>query len=336
MGAYVNGVWKPDADVTEDDEYISNDGTGAGGVTDLDINPATGLPYYATSDAIDTGDGSDLLDGLQKYWNEKGLPGTLADAIKIAGSADKLAGLLGYDLLDTTTEKNDRETARINQETKDQSAATDALNRADFYDFLGTRKSGITGETFMAPGSGQSYLQRYNAMTPRGTQLKLGGLNAVAGAPVTGGDTGGGTDPNAPNFDDLGFLAWQASQGQGGQGDTVATAPAVVEPWNPVSGSDRHAKGGPIEGGLSAASKPQFFRGGTKGQADKIPAMLSDGEFVWDADTVAALGDGNTEAGASALEQMRQNIRRHKRSAPVNKIPPKAKKPEAYLPKKGK
>lgn len=82
-------------------------------------------------------------------------------------------------------------------------------------------------------------------------------------------------------------------------------------------------------GGLS-----RYVQGGTAGQADKIPALLSDGEFVMDADTVSALGDGNNAAGASALEQMRQSIRAHKRKAPINKIPPKAKKPEAYL-KKG-
>ncbi len=93
------------------------------------------------------------------------------------------------------------------------------------------------------------------------------------------------------------------------------------------------AKGGATQGGLSQASQAKFFRGGTKGQDDKIPAMLSDGEFVFDAETVAALGDGNTEAGASALEQMRQNVRKQKRKAPINKIPPKAKRPEAYLPK---
>jgi hypothetical protein len=83
------------------------------------------------------------------------------------------------------------------------------------------------------------------------------------------------------------------------------------------------------------AAKGGYMDGGTAGQSDKIPAMLSDGEFVMDADTVAALGDGNNAAGASALEQMRQNIRKHKRSAPKDKIPPKAKKPEQYL-KKGK
>lgn len=79
---------------------------------------------------------------------------------------------------------------------------------------------------------------------------------------------------------------------------------------------------------------PNYVAGGTPGQADKIPAQLSDGEYVMDADVVSALGDGNNAAGAAKLDQMRQNIRAHKRSAPVNKIPPKAKSPLAYM-KKG-
>lgn len=91
------------------------------------------------------------------------------------------------------------------------------------------------------------------------------------------------------------------------------------------------AEGGHIQG----FSKGGYAHGGTPGQSDQIPAMLSDGEFVVDAATVADLGDGNNAAGASALERMRQNVRKHKRSAPVNKIPPKAKKPEQYM-KKGK
>lgn len=74
-----------------------------------------------------------------------------------------------------------------------------------------------------------------------------------------------------------------------------------------------------------------YMSGGTAGQSDKIPAMLSDGEYVIDADTVAALGDGNNAAGASALDKMRRSIRTHKRSAPVDKIPPKAKRPAQYL-----
>ena len=77
-----------------------------------------------------------------------------------------------------------------------------------------------------------------------------------------------------------------------------------------------------------------YLKGGTSGQSDKVPAMLSDGEYVIDSDVVSALGDGNNEAGAAKLDAMRKNIRTHKRSAPADKIPPKAKAPEAYM--KGK
>lgn len=72
------------------------------------------------------------------------------------------------------------------------------------------------------------------------------------------------------------------------------------------------------------------------GQADNVHALLSPGEYVFDADTVSALGDGDTQAGAGALDQMREHIRQHKRSAPINDIPPKARDPLAYLPKRGK
>lgn len=79
-----------------------------------------------------------------------------------------------------------------------------------------------------------------------------------------------------------------------------------------------HAPGRPIPGSAG-------------GQDDVVDAKLAPGEYVWDADTVSALGDGNNEAGAQKLDQMRQHVRAHKRSAPVDQIPPKAKSPLAYL-----
>ena len=74
-----------------------------------------------------------------------------------------------------------------------------------------------------------------------------------------------------------------------------------------------------------------YVQGAGDGQSDDIPAMLADGEYVFDADTVAALGNGSNKAGAAALDQMRRAIREHKRSAPIGKIPPKAKSPLEYL-----
>lgn len=70
------------------------------------------------------------------------------------------------------------------------------------------------------------------------------------------------------------------------------------------------APGGMQVGGL--------LRGPGAGQDDKIEAatptgrkvLLSDGEYVIDAPTVAALGDGSTDAGARRLDKFREQIRR--------------------------
>jgi len=78
-----------------------------------------------------------------------------------------------------------------------------------------------------------------------------------------------------------------------------------------------------------------YVRGGASGQADTVNAKVSDGEYVMDADVVSALGDGNNDAGAAVLDQMREKVRTHKRSAPKNKIPPKAKSPLEYMKTKG-
>lgn len=68
------------------------------------------------------------------------------------------------------------------------------------------------------------------------------------------------------------------------------------------------------------------------GREDKIPAMLSDGEYVIDAETVAMLGNGSSKAGADALDKFRVNIRKHKgRKLSKGEFSVDAKKPEQYL-----
>ena len=97
------------------------------------------------------------------------------------------------------------------------------------------------------------------------------------------------------------------------------------------------AGGGHIHG-MEYGHVPQFITGATgnyvkgrgDGQSDDIPAMLADGEYVFDADTVAQLGNGSSDAGAKLLDHFRHALREHKRSAPVDKIPPKA-SPLAYM-----
>lgn len=73
-------------------------------------------------------------------------------------------------------------------------------------------------------------------------------------------------------------------------------------------------------------------RGPGTGRSDSIPAALSDGEYVIDAETVALLGDGSTDAGADMLDQFRINIRKHKgKHLSRGEISPDAKRPEHYL-----
>jgi hypothetical protein len=97
-------------------------------------------------------------------------------------------------------------------------------------------------------------------------------------------------------------------------------------------------------GGLNVvhhAGKPRLdFRTGNAvtgpgdGQSDDIPAMLADGEFVFPADVVAALGNGSTKAGSDKLYDMMHSIRAYHRSAKPKDLPPPAKKsPLDYLKK---
>lgn len=74
-----------------------------------------------------------------------------------------------------------------------------------------------------------------------------------------------------------------------------------------------------------------YVEGPGDGQSDDIPAMLADGEYVIDAETVAQLGNGSNKAGSKVLDKFRENIRSHKRNTPHDKIPPKSKSPLAYL-----
>jgi hypothetical protein len=176
-------------------------------------------------------------------------------------------------------------------------------------------------------------------------------------------------------------------QGTGGK------KPNFLLPMHLCTGSAQgHAKGGALPSHYREAAPeghhPEFITGltgfyacgGGTGQSDDIPAMLHDGDYVMDAETVSALGDGSSKAGREVLEGfmhkvphkkviggnpvpakiadgeyvfpaafvtalgkgdnkagskildgLREKLRAHKRAAPINKIPPKAKSPLDYI-----
>lgn len=114
-----------------------------------------------------------------------------------------------------------------------------------------------------------------------------------------------------------------------------ATAPKTLY----ASGGKVQAKGGLLNLAEQMASmlaqQKGLIPGNGGGQDDIVDIKAAPGEYVMDAEIVSALGDGNNEEGARKLDQMRVNVRKHKRSGGLTSIPPKAKAPEQYM-KKGK
>ena len=123
--------------------------------------------------------------------------------------------------------------------------------------------------------------------------------------------------------------------------DNLLGAPTATSPLATATNTtpvQQYAAGGQVMNSplmAAAGGVPHkgshYVQGAGGGQDDLVDAKLADGEYVFDAEIVSALGDGSNKEGARKLDAMRESIRRHKRSAPLNTIPPKAKSPLAYL-----
>lgn len=97
-----------------------------------------------------------------------------------------------------------------------------------------------------------------------------------------------------------------------------------------------YAEGGEVQGygagGEMLGGDSFAVQGPGTGREDKIPALLSDGEYVIDAETVALLGDGSSEAGANKLDAFRVNVRKHKgQQLARGNFSPDARDPMHYL-----
>jgi hypothetical protein len=128
----------------------------------------------------------------------------------------------------------------------------------------------------------------------------------------------------------------------GGNYFSYGSAPANSPLNTPLGQAPTYMKNGGVLQSFKEGGKPHipefitgttghYVKGRGDGQSDDIPAMLADGEYVFDAETVAQLGNGSSDAGAKVLDKMREALRRHKRSAPVDSIPPKSKSPLEYI-----
>lgn len=111
------------------------------------------------------------------------------------------------------------------------------------------------------------------------------------------------------------------------------TTPVANEPAAPVMvapSGNTFAEGGEINDDMASHlmayhkngghTGPGQVKGIGSGQEDKIPAWLSDGEYVWSAQDVADLGDGSTDEGVRRLDKMRHMVRRRAGRKDVKKI----------------
>lgn len=107
--------------------------------------------------------------------------------------------------------------------------------------------------------------------------------------------------------------------------DLIRSLPLLIRGL--VGGQQEEPRPGYAEGGdVAPGGLTQAFSGyvqsDTGGQEDLFDIKVAGGEYVFDADSVAALGDGNNAAGAKILDEWRERLRSEKRSAPTDEIPP--------------
>jgi hypothetical protein len=114
--------------------------------------------------------------------------------------------------------------------------------------------------------------------------------------------------------------------------DPVTGAPVapVTAPATAPAGPPGKKEGGEIDDDMvkhlvdyhknGGHQGPGQVKGIGSGQEDKIPAYLSDGEYVWSAQDVSDLGDGSNREGVRRLDEMRKMVRQQAGRKDVKKI----------------
>jgi hypothetical protein len=177
-------------------------------------------------------------------------------------------------------------------------------------------------------------------------------LAALAAGVVGGGKGGSGSSgtyvPGGRGLNPTFSAKLPTSRIPGGVGNAANLAPRKLGPQDWETYGQRPEISfynyvpeptGMAEGGMFAAKRGGQSRrtefavnGAGTGRSDDIPAVLSDGEYVIDAETVALLGDGSSKAGAKKLDELRVKVRKHKgQKLAKGRFSANAKRPEAYL-----
>jgi hypothetical protein len=143
-------------------------------------------------------------------------------------------------------------------------------------------------------------------------------INEVAEGESFGPEQFGGPGGRATgSVDTLGGVSDIDIAAANASGETMGGMSSSTPGADTLGDTGMYAEGGYVPGksGGMDDDVPAIIDG-------KQPARLSSGEFVFDAATVAALGDGNNQAGAQKLDGLRKAIRKkaygHEKQPPQN------------------
>jgi hypothetical protein len=298
----VDRLLQPGAEELGDEDLIK--------VTGTRVVPGTNLGGFTGNPAVDR-----LLPTTTEFGD--------TDLIKVTGreTIPGTGGLnLAQDLLTDTNQKSEAE-RKAEEERKKKLSVADALALLNLVG--GIAGGGGGGGGGGTPGS-QAINPIFSAKLPtpgEGGAFKVGGLDYRT----------------PPATDAYRYAMGPAMDIRAGTDLSKATSPYAgygpgtlgEETFKRVTGMSH----GGAMGYARGSSRDSFaVEGPGTGRSDDIPAVLSDGEYVIDAETVALLGDGSSKAGAKKLDEMRVKLRKHKgRNLAKGKFSVNAKRPEKYL-----
>lgn len=183
--------------------------------------------------------------------------------------------------------------------------ASDAM-RKDWGSYFDTAKAGSTvdwgGGTLTMGDDGQAVYKAANA---------LNGGNVLNRASIDNPNTLQSLMSSAPGI----AKQWGEQYGvQSGNNENDQKY------WDNVLAKQGYAAGGIAQLAYAGGgpTEPRYIRGDTDGMADEVPALIdgkqpaavAHGEFIWPADVVSHLGNGNSDAGAKKLHQAMDAIRK--------------------------
>jgi hypothetical protein len=308
----VDRLLQPGAEELGDEDLIK--------VTGRETIPGTNLGGLTLSDTV-------LDDVSEKSDEDKAKEDE--DLIKVTGR-ETIPGTGGLTLSDTVlddvSKKSDEEKQKDDDEKKKKLDLAEALRLAALAaSLVDVGKGGGSTGTYGGTGSGRLN-PIFSAKLPA-----VGGLGNIGATrtPRALGDVDWltyGTRPELSFFD----YARPATP-------APVTTPVPGNPAGPIMVTEenpRFAEGGAFSAKGGGRSRRTEFavNGAGTGRSDDIPAVLSDGEYVIDAETVALLGDGSSKAGAKKLDELRVKVRKHKgQKLAKGRFSANAKRPEAYL-----